>query len=497
MMSVTPRYAFAALLLGLLLAMQNATAHAARVVSDMAGRTLHVPERITRTATIGMGPVLDSFIAALGVGDTLINGMPVSARLRQRDCCRYLPRVLPGLLELPPLENTSFQVDQERLIQLQPEIILTSATALTHVAGNNASRAFVVQLVHERQANNVAVMQALSELYGVPERATDYHSADSEVRGLAGYWFHVQEPPGPPTDMAVQHITSNGSLSFAGWSTLAKMSNHIFNSPYAGLQGTSGPWSWDAAMRYMNYHTPAITYYNGAGLAASSYDGAFSQNPPTTPDRAATSRRLTSWLPNVGVSYRFTPQIKGYMNLGRNYGPPAFGIATAYNAARAQFVAAGASLQSMMSKADQELSDNFDIGLHLTGKSGYLSPVLYDTRYRNRAVQIVDPDFGVTYSQNSGKAHARGLELEGGWYVTPQLTAFGGFSVSKFELTKDTQAASGVWLTTAGKRVADSPSFMAKLGLSYRHGGWTWTPTVRHIASRYGNALNTECAPGV
>lgn len=337
-----------------------------------------------------------------------------------------------------------------------------------------------------------------SKVYGLIAQADAqlYRSTDSEVRGLTGYWFHIQEPPGPPTNMSVYRIGSGGSLSFAGWSTLAKMSNHIFSSPYAGLQGTSGPWSWDAAVRYMNYRTPAITYYNGTGLAESSYDGAFSQNPATSADRAATSRRLTNWLPNVGASYVFSPQAKGYVSLGRNYGVPAFGIATAYNGARAQFVAAGTNLQSMWQKADQELSDNLDVGVHLTGKDWYLSPVLFATRFRNRAVQILDPVFGVAYSQNSGKAEARGIELEGGWHFTPQFSVFGGVSLSKFELSDDTQAASGVLLNTRGRRVADAPSFMAKLGTSYRSGGWTLTPTVRHIGARYGDALNKEWVAG-
>lgn len=336
-----------------------------------------------------------------------------------------------------------------------------------------------------------------SEVYGViaqMERRL-YQSAEHEVRGVAGYWYHVQEPPGPPVHQKAYRIGADGSLRFAGWSTLAKMTDHIYSSPYAGLQGTAGAWTWETGVRYLHFRTPSITYYNGAGLADSSYERAFDQNPPTSPDRHASSRRLTNWLPNLGVGYTFSPRAKAYANYGRNYGVPAFGIATTYNAARAQFVAAGSSFQDLWNNADQELSDNLDVGLHLTGSNWYLSPVLYDARYRNRSVQIVDPAFGVSYPQNAGKARAYGVEVEGGWSPTQRLTLFGGLALSRFELSDDTRAASGVVLPTAGKQVADAPRVMVKLGASYRLDSWTLTPTARYVGERYGNALNTHRLP--
>lgn len=336
-----------------------------------------------------------------------------------------------------------------------------------------------------------------SEVYGLIAQGERwlYRDAGHEIRGIAGYWFHVQEPPGPPLHQKAYRIGADGSLSFAGWSTLAKMTDHIYSSPYAGLQGKAGPWTWETGVRYLHFRTPSITYYDGAGLADSGYGDAFGQNPPTSPDRHASSRRLTNWLPNLGLGYEFSSRAKVYANYGRNYGVPAFGIATTYNAARAQFVAAGSSFQNLWNNADQELADNLDIGLHLAGSDWYLSPVLYDARYRNRSVQIIDPAFGLSYPQNAGKARAYGLEIEGGWSPTQRLTLFGGVALSRFELSDDTRAASGVVLPTAGKQVADAPRVMAKFGAGYRLGAWTLTPTARYVGERYGNALNTQKLP--
>lgn len=162
------------ILVTLLVSSLAQAAQAELVVVDMAGRSVRVPDRINRTATIGMGPVLDSFIAALGVGGTLVNGMPVSARMRQADCCRYLPRVLPGLLALPALENTSFEVNRELLLALRPDVVLGHNENLMPEAGADAPAAFVVRLVRERQAIPVEAMTALGELYGAQARADAY-----------------------------------------------------------------------------------------------------------------------------------------------------------------------------------------------------------------------------------------------------------------------------------------------------------------------------------
>lgn len=150
------------------------TAHAERVVTDMAGRKVVVAEHIVRSSTVGAGPVLDSFLAALGVGRTLINGMPFSARLRQADCCRFLPRVIPGVLDLPVLENTSFQINRELLLNLQPDVVLLHSEPLARDVDDTGLHSFVVRLTAGRDANAVQVMAALGELYGRQERASIY-----------------------------------------------------------------------------------------------------------------------------------------------------------------------------------------------------------------------------------------------------------------------------------------------------------------------------------
>lgn len=161
-----PRHILFAFLLSLLCG-----SAAARVVIDMAAREVAVPARVARTATMGAGPVIDAFLAALGAGGSLVNGMPISARGNRADCCRYLPRVIPGILELPSVENAAFNVNRELLLALRPDVVLMHNDAAVDSIRAAGLTPFVLRLTRDREANAVDVMQALGRLYGREDRA--------------------------------------------------------------------------------------------------------------------------------------------------------------------------------------------------------------------------------------------------------------------------------------------------------------------------------------
>lgn len=160
--------------LALLLAILCGPAKATRVVIDMAGRSVSVPTQVLRTATMGAGPVIDSFLAALGVGGTLVNGMPVSARANRADCCRFLPRVVPGILELPSIENAAFNVNRELLIGLRPDVVLMHNEASAGELQASGLTPFILRMTRGRDANAVEMMFALGRLYDRGDRANAF-----------------------------------------------------------------------------------------------------------------------------------------------------------------------------------------------------------------------------------------------------------------------------------------------------------------------------------
>ncbi|MDD2852277.1 MAG: ABC transporter substrate-binding protein [Desulfuromonadaceae bacterium] len=95
-----------------------------RYVTDMAGRKVTVPRKISRIATIGAVPVINSYLIALGEGRKIVNGLPSFARTRWQ---RMQTAIAPHLAEQPVLQGQGQgrSVNAEVLLKLCPDIIIT------------------------------------------------------------------------------------------------------------------------------------------------------------------------------------------------------------------------------------------------------------------------------------------------------------------------------------------------------------------------------------
>ncbi len=87
-----------------------------KIVTDIAGREVHIPDNINSIATDGAVPVLNSFTFLMGKGDKLAYTYPSSSK--------YLYIIEPGLEEKPRIEGS---IELEELIKLNPDIVLTAS----------------------------------------------------------------------------------------------------------------------------------------------------------------------------------------------------------------------------------------------------------------------------------------------------------------------------------------------------------------------------------
>lgn len=103
---------------------------AARVLRDMSGEEVAVPDRVERVATIGAVPVINSLLFALGEGGRLVNGLPPFARGPRWG---YQQVFAPRLATLPQVQNVDRSPDLEALIAARVDVVLTmdQATART------------------------------------------------------------------------------------------------------------------------------------------------------------------------------------------------------------------------------------------------------------------------------------------------------------------------------------------------------------------------------
>lgn len=91
-------------------------------VTDAAGRTVTLPHRVNRVATVGPVPVLNSFIFALGKGDTIVNGLPLFAQTKRHKFQRVFA---PGLAQRPTIQGPGGDVSVESLMTLRPDVVFT------------------------------------------------------------------------------------------------------------------------------------------------------------------------------------------------------------------------------------------------------------------------------------------------------------------------------------------------------------------------------------
>lgn len=91
-----------------------------RKITDAAGRVVQIPTIITRVATVGAVPVLDSFILALGKGETIVSGLPLFAQSPRH---KYLRQFLPQTARQPPVQAGNGEPSIEILLTLRPDVV--------------------------------------------------------------------------------------------------------------------------------------------------------------------------------------------------------------------------------------------------------------------------------------------------------------------------------------------------------------------------------------
>lgn len=311
--------------------------------------------------------------------------------------------------------------------------------------------------------------------------------------GTVGYWHQTMTPPPPPTAQKAFTPAANGTLPFAGWSLLSKQGDHTFDAPYVMVKKHAGRLDGAAGLKYIYQRTPTYQGYQTAGLPNVPYADVFNFNPMVDPALSAKSSSFHEFLPYLGATYAFKDNLVGRFVYGRNYGQPNAGPnIQIFNQNKAAFQAAGLTLDEIVSSLKPQITDNVDLGLRYNDRKWYVAPTLFYSRVRNQQVFAFDPRVGRTYAVPDGKARSYGGELEVGAEPIEHLSVFGTASYFLYEFEDNVLTAANSLLDLKGKQVPDAPKWMAKLGAIYDKYGFSISPVVRWLGSRFGDAGNTQ-----
>jgi iron complex transport system substrate-binding protein len=140
-----------------------------RTVTDMAGRTVQLPEQVNRVVTLGSLPVLNSFVFTMGEGRTLINGL---ADFGLSPHWRYQFVFAPHLTHLPAMQQPNRDPNLEAILLARPDVVLTMHRASVDLLeSNNIPTIFLAW----REPEDVkACMTLLGDIFRKPAAAERY-----------------------------------------------------------------------------------------------------------------------------------------------------------------------------------------------------------------------------------------------------------------------------------------------------------------------------------
>jgi len=138
-------------------------------ITDSVGRRVTLPVTVRRTVTLGSVPVINSFLFAVGEGDTIVSGLPPFA---QNPRWKYQTVFAPTLADNPVIENQARVVDTEALLALKPDVIFTMDE--TQADPLTALGLKVVVLAWRQPTDVKKVVSLLGDVFGQKQRAQRY-----------------------------------------------------------------------------------------------------------------------------------------------------------------------------------------------------------------------------------------------------------------------------------------------------------------------------------
>lgn len=141
---------------------------------------------------------------------------------------------------------------------------------------------------------------------------------------------------------------------------------------------------------------------------------------------------------------------------------------------------------------DPETTNSFDAGFRYTSRSVQAQASAWYTKFENRIVTSFDQLQGISVDRNVGSVIGKGVDV--GIAIRPLdfFTFQGNVSYNDSKLQDDIQVASGAsgLLRTSGKRVTETPEWMASYRAQVEFGPLEVGLQVKYVSDRYATDLN-------
>jgi len=245
----------------------------------------------------------------------------------------------------------------------------------------------------------------------------------------------------------------------------------------------------------MSLGAPEMLYYDTTGVTDGSLGHAIGTSTGLIPNTHVAAEDYTAYLPNISVTNDFGNGWSGNLSYGRNFGRPDWGPqASNFISNRGAFTAQGIDLQKLIDNVRPEIADQYVAQLRYTGYGLTVVPSLFYAEHANKQVRVTDPTVNnLSYYVGTGASTEYGAELQVAYQFGEDFFLFGSGTLSSETFDSDTPFLSGgAPLATKGNQIPNTPQRMLKAGFTYVLNDFAFTPVIRYIGERYGNAQNTQ-----
>ena len=196
----------------------------------------------------------------------------------------------------------------------------------------------------------------------------------------------------------------------------------------------------------------------------------------------STTYNYDAILPNLGLTYEFSPGASVFASYAKNLSVP--GTDELYGS-----LFAGVA-------PDPETSHSVDFGVRYQTGTIQAQVAGWFNRYNNRLASAYDPITDSTITRNLGRVDKYGVDGSIAWKPSEPVLLYVFGSYLKSDIADDVQLDDAVFAPTAGKREAGAPKFTIGARAQFELGPVEFGAQVKRTGSRFLNDINTIELPG-
>ena len=217
------------------------------------------------------------------------------------------------------------------------------------------------------------------------------------------------------------------------------------------------------------------------------------------------NKEYSEFLPSLGIKYQLTTEQSLFANAAKNFkAPPNFAysnlaVSNASPTASITYVnGVATNFRILEPQVGPETAHNYDAGYRYAGERVTFSGSMFFVNYKGRIAALIDPSSGQQgQAINLGDSTTRGFELESGYRILPNLSAYGSLSYTKTRIKSDIQyGGSTKSEATAGKDFPDTPRWLTGFALQYSGGSWLAGVDAKYTGKRYSTLVNDDSIGG-